>query len=141
MKSENFSGVRIVTQVAIEMRDAIIELAGNRAIFDSRALWLERAARAAGISARTAKALFYCESADPKSSVVEKIRAARAKKKAMDDAAVLDAATETYTDVLARISRLEAALRVSDQDFFELETDALCDMAGRQNQPLDSEKD
>lgn len=131
MKSEKFSGVRIVSEVAIEMRKAIIELAGSRAVFDSRTRWLERAAEKAGVSYRTAKALFYCEATNPHISAVEKVRAARARKQKND--ALHATANETYADLLARIARLEAALRVADEDFFEHQTDALRGMARDQD--------
>jgi hypothetical protein len=123
MSSEKFSGVRTVSQVAIEMRSAIIELAGERAVFDSRARWLERAARKAGISPRMAKALFYCEVSDPKSSVVEQIRAAQAKTR--KDAELLHTAGQTLADFNARLQRLEEALRVADADFHSDQIDAL----------------
>ena len=128
-------GVRVVSQVAIEMRNAIVELAGNRAIFDSRSRWLARAASKAGISARMAKALFYCEVADPKSSIVEQIRAAQAKKR--KDAELLSAASQTYADFNARLQRLEAALRISDPDFHSDTLDALSRMDGGPDRPLD----
>lgn len=128
-------GVRVVSQVAIEMRNAIVELAGNRAVFDSRSRWLARAASKAGISARMAKALFYCEVADPKSSVVEQIRAARARKQ--QDDALHNAATETYADLKARIQRLESALRISDADLHSDQIDALSRVDGGPDRPLD----
>lgn len=62
--------------IADEMRAAIIDLAGPKDWIDTRQRWLERAARRAGISFRAAKALYYGETPDPRSSVVEKIRAA-----------------------------------------------------------------
>ena len=65
-----------MTVLADEMHDAIVKLAGDREVFDSRERWLERAARRAGISFRTAKSLFYREGADPRASVIEKIRTA-----------------------------------------------------------------
>lgn len=63
-------------QIADEMHDAIVKLAGDREVYDSRERWLQRAARRAGISFRTAKALFYREVPDPRASVIEKIRTA-----------------------------------------------------------------
>ncbi|MFA7308106.1 MAG: hypothetical protein WC026_15700 [Hyphomicrobium sp.] len=135
MKSEKFSGVRIVSEVAIEMRKAIIELAGSRAVFDSRMRWLERAAEKAGVSYRTAKALFYCEAANPHISAVEKVRAARARKK--KDDALHTTANETYADLIARITRLEDALRVADEDFHSDQIDALRRMDSDPDRALD----
>ncbi len=136
MKSEKFSGgVRIVSEVAIEMRKAVVDLAGPRAVFDSRARWLERAARAAGISPRMAKALFYCEIADPKNSVVEKIRAARARKK--KDEALLHAGQDELQQIRDRLSRLESSLRVADADFHSDQIDALRRSSGDPDSALD----
>lgn len=135
--AEKFSkGVRRVTTTAIEMRKAIIEIAGPRKLFDSRELWLDRAARAAGISKRTAKAIFYCECADPRASVVEKIREAQ-KRRARDDAEAIAAGKREYTELLDRIARLEAALAIHDPDFHEHSIDALRGMARAEDQPLD----
>jgi hypothetical protein len=128
-------GVKVVSEVAIEMRKAIIELAGNRDIFDSRMRWLERAADRAGISYRTAKSFFYCEAANPSNSAVEMVRAARARKQADD--ALLDTATETYADLRARIERIEASLRVADADFHRDQIDALRRMAGDPDSSVD----
>jgi hypothetical protein len=93
------------------MRDAIIELAGDRRVFDSRSRWLDRAARVAGISQRMAKSLFYCESTNPSSAVVDAVRAAR--RKATKDAQAATVAQDEYAELLARISRLEEAIRLS----------------------------
>ncbi|MBF9234702.1 hypothetical protein [Microvirga alba] len=65
-----------MTLVVDEMRDAIIELAGNRRGDETRDRWLERAARAAGISFRTAKAFFNREAKNPGIEAVEKVRVA-----------------------------------------------------------------
>jgi uncharacterized protein HemY len=120
------------------MRSAIIELAGNRDVFDSRNRWLDRAARVAGISSRMARRLFYCETNNPSSEVVESVRRARRnlRTKRGDEHVGCEASAE-YQNMLARIERLEAALRVSDEDFNRGQIDALRDMAGRHNRPLD----
>jgi di/tripeptidase len=65
-----------MSDIVIEMHEKIALLAGDRTWHDSRDSWLSRAARNAGISYRTAKALFYKERPDPKSSVVELVRGA-----------------------------------------------------------------
>ena len=135
--AEKFSGVRIVSEVAIEMRKAIIELAGSRDVFDSRQRWLERAADKAGISCRAAKSFFYCETANPNSSSVDKVRAARARKK--KDESIVDAARATLAEMLARIQRLETAFRMADPDVFEPDVDALRDMASNLDIPVDRE--
>jgi len=115
--AEKFSGgVRVVSEVAMEMRRAIIGLAGNREVFDSRERWLDRAARAAGITRRMAKSFFYCECADPKASIVDRVREAIEKNKA-EDAEAVTAARIEYQELLERVARLEAALVVQDADF------------------------
>lgn len=64
---------------AYEMRQAIRPPRGPPRETDTRESRIARAARAAGISFRQAKSLFYREATDPKSSVVERVRAAMAK--------------------------------------------------------------
>jgi hypothetical protein len=68
-----------MSDIVIEMHEKIALLGGDRTWHDNRDSWLSRAARNAGISYRTAKALFYKERLDPKSSVVERVRSAVAK--------------------------------------------------------------
>lgn len=101
--------------LASEMRDAIIELAGNPKLFDSRDLWLERAARAAGISKRMAKTFFYQEKCNPSAEVVDSVRRARDNLRATERENVGEGARREYQELLARIERLEAALRVQTE--------------------------
>jgi hypothetical protein len=104
--------------LVVEMREAIIELAGNRALYDTRDLWLERAARVAGISKRMAKTFFYNEPCNPSAEVVDAVRAARdnLRAKTRDNANVANAARVEYRQLLARIERIESAIRVQDAD-------------------------
>lgn len=95
--------------VSAELREALIDLAGPRGVFDSRELWLGRAARVSGISLRMAKALFYGEVADPKSSVVEAIRAAHDKQKRQSNLEA-EAISELH-ELRERVARLETLLR------------------------------
>lgn len=62
--------------VAAEMKQSIVLLAGPRQSSDTRESMISRAARRAGISFRQAKSFFYGESTDPRASVVERVRAA-----------------------------------------------------------------
>ncbi len=128
MSEKPSNGVSAVSNLAIELREAIIELAGDRALFDTRDRWLDRAARAAGISRRMAKTFFYSEKCNPSSEVVESVRSARdnlmTKEKGNGNVAS-DAAAE-YRKLLARIERLEAALRLRGAD-----EDCARDHAGR----------
>ena len=59
-----------------ELHKAIVDLSGPRGVYDSREAWLARGARQAGISKSLAHRIFYRLIADPKYSIVEKIRAA-----------------------------------------------------------------
>lgn len=122
MVSEKFSnGVRAVSALAVEMREAIIELAGNRALFDTRERWLERAARAAGISRRMAKTFFYTEKCNPSSEVVESVRAARdnLRTKAELNASRKHQVEPIDVDALERRLRtIEAALLLSSPDAY-----------------------
>ena len=105
--SDKFSGVRVVTALSIEMRERLITLAGPRAWSDTRESWLARGARRAGITYRTAKSLFYCETPDPKSSVVERVRAATAEQEANN-------ARKEYAELCGRIARLEATVALQN---------------------------
>ena len=126
-----------MSQVALEMRSAIISLAGDRAIFDSRDRWLERAARAAGISRRAAKTLFYAETNNPGSEVVEKVRAALNRKKAAEDDGLAGLAGDEYRNFLARIERIEQALGIQDEDFHRHSIDALRSVGRKDRRPMD----
>lgn len=116
MSEKRSNGGKAVS-IAVEMRDAIIELAGNRALFDTRDRWLERAARSAGISRRMAKTFFYGEKCNPSAEVVDCVRRARdnlrAKKKDSENVA-LGAARSEHRELLARIEKLEKTLRLFD---------------------------
>ena len=116
--SEKFSnGIGAMSALAAEMRGAIIELAGNPAVFDTRDRWLEKAARAAGISRRMAKSFFYSERTNPSAEVVESVRAALRNLRTKNED-YLDVANEArleYREMLARIERLETALRLQGE--------------------------
>lgn len=103
-------GVSVVSSMAAELRDAIIEIAGPPTWFENRKSWLARAARTAGIPHRTAKAIFYREVGDPRASVVEKIRSARAGLHAAQEKNEAKARDE-YRILCERIAQLEARLR------------------------------
>lgn len=106
--------------ISIEMHSAISKLAGHRDWRDTRGRWLEKAARAAGISYRQAKSLFYGETKDPKWSVVEKVRAARDRMLETQEAGARD----DRDIILARLERLEALVS-SGKDIGCEDVDAL----------------
>lgn len=125
-----------MTQIAIEMREAMIALAGDRAWHETRQRWLERAARAAGISYRTAKALFYAEVSDPKGSVVECVRAAVARRVQEQE----DIAKDEFAALHARLQSMEQRLGAIDADGDRPPADgwrAGLRLGGRADRPLD----
>jgi hypothetical protein len=103
------------------MRQAIITLAGSREWFATRQSWLAKAARSAGISYRSAKSLFYCEAEDPRASIVESVRAAIA----LRDADAKAKAIDEFAKLSTRLARLEAAMAISDADFFGPQIDGV----------------
>jgi hypothetical protein len=58
------------TDLPTVLRESIVRLAGERSWSDNRDTWLNRAARAASITPRQAKSLFYMESDNPSGVVV-----------------------------------------------------------------------
>jgi hypothetical protein len=127
--AESFSdGGQTVSALIVEMREAIIELGGNRALFDTRDLWLERAARAAGVSKRMAKSFFYNEPCNPSAEVVESVRAAlmNLRTKAKTNASKHDAESIDVEALERRLRKVEDALRLSDADAYR----ALVDEGG-----------
>ena len=110
-KSSKVNGVRVVSELAIEMRNAVIALAGERSWHETRQRWLERAARRAGISYRSARALFYCEPHQPRASVLHSVRAAVGRLKeeeAKNRDAELAEIRKTFEATAARLSRIDA---------------------------------
>ena len=128
--AEKSSGVRVVSEIAIEMRRAVIALAGEREWNETREAWLRRAAKRAGVSYRTARSFFYAEVSDPRASVVELVRAAvvAANK---DRVSKLAEARREHEEIIVRIEALESRLRNVDQDFYRAELDAIGEAARR----------
>lgn len=117
--AHKLSGVRVLSELANEMRDGIVALAGERNWKETRARWLERAARAAGISYRTARAIFYGEIRDPRGSVVERVRCALGEK-------AREAKPRDEFDLFKeRLSALEARLLSIDPEFYREGINAL----------------
>lgn len=125
----------IVSSVALEMKHSIVALGRSPAGLDTRESMIARAARRAGITFRQARALFYGETTDPKYSVVERIRQARAA--AEKERADAEAARDEYHALLARIAACEEALRVRDADFHRDEIHARRAVLGRVDRALD----
>ena len=118
------SGVRVVTATCIEMRNAIIKLAGPREWHDNRKSWLSKAAVTAGVSYRTAKAFFYAEGHEPRSSAVDRVRAA-VRRMEREETLKEQAARDDYQALLGRVAQLEAALLATDSEFFRDAIEAL----------------
>lgn len=93
-----------------ELHDGLIKLAGPRAWCDTRESWIARAARRYGISARTARSIFYRQISDPKWSVVEAIRNALRERDA-DDEQKEKATADELARLETEIGELRAALR------------------------------
>ena len=107
---------RIPLSTREEMKQAIVALAGPRDWFGNRQSWIAKSARAAGISYRSAKALFYEETQCPNRTVVGMVRAAVAKMSMGNEAS----ANDEYAALRERVERLEAALclaNVRSEDF------------------------
>lgn len=98
-KSSNFG-------VAEEMRRGIVLLAGERNWHETRQRWLERAAKAAGITYRAARSLFYAEPHAPRPSVIARVRRAVETREA-----------KARDELLSQLSVLEERLRTIDPDF------------------------
>lgn len=113
--------------LAEEMRRAIVALAGPRSWLDTRESMIARAARKAGLTFRQARALFYGETADPKYSVVRRVR----------EAVDLEAARREHQKFMAGIRALEAALSVQDENFYRPHIDALHAATGRVDRAMD----
>lgn len=126
---DKFSGAKVVSELALELRRSITAVAGERAWNETRERWLERAARKIGISYRQAKALFYCECSDPRASVVEKVRSA-AVKKAQSEAG----------ELASRFEAIAGAMNAADQDFYSEDVAALIG-AARALRGLDRTRD
>jgi hypothetical protein len=69
-RSEKPSEQPSLTDLPTVLRESIVRLAGQRSWSDNRNTWLKRAAKAASITPRQAKSLFYMESDNPSGVVV-----------------------------------------------------------------------
>lgn len=123
------SEVKIVSDLALEMRQSVFEIAGERGWQENRKSWLAKAARKIGITPRQTRSLFYMEGG-LKAEIVDRVRAARRQRLEIE-------AKNELAEITARIARLETILRISDQDFHGPEIDALREMAGRTNRTVD----
>lgn len=96
------------------MRDAVSVLAGQWGPVETRESWLARAARRAGVSYRTIKAVWYGEIDNPDHKAAQQILEA-AERHGRREAGELAARLETLT----------SALRAIDEDFHGPQIDAL----------------
>ena len=100
--------------VALEMKQSIVLLAGARQPEDTRESMIARAARKAGISFRQAKTFFYGETTNPRSGVVERVRAAIDNANAAQEAKARDEATRIREQIALLEQRLNALAAHSD---------------------------
>ena len=108
--------------IAAEMKRAIVALAGSRSWSDSRESMIARAARKAGLTFRQARSLYYGETADPKFSVVQKVREAVDREAARREQEQFLAGLRTIEAALADYSRQREALAASvDADSYRPE--------------------
>jgi len=96
--------------VAAEMKQSIVLLAGPRQETDTRESMIARAARRAGISFRQAKTFFYGETTNPRVRVVERVRAAIENANVAQEAK----ARAEYEHVREQIAFLEQRLAALD---------------------------
>lgn len=94
--------------VALEMKQSIVLLAGTRQPEDTRESMIARAARRAGISFRQAKSFFYGETTNPRSGVVERVRAAIDNANAAQEAKARDESTRIREQIALLEQRLNA---------------------------------
>lgn len=133
------NGSKALSALVAEMREAIIELAGDRALFDTRERWLERAARNAGISCRMAKTIFYNERCNPSAETAARILKARDNLRTKDkgNRNVANQAADEYQELLARIERLENALRLQPSEPCGAADNAVRRVSRQQNRAVD----
>lgn len=103
---------KVVHCLSLELKYAVVTLAGPRRDGDTRESLIARAARRAGISFRQAKSLYYGETRDPRASVVERVRAALAAHSSQSEAN----ARAELAAIKDRIASLTAQLDAMDQD-------------------------
>ena len=120
-----------MSTVTEEMRDAIIKLAGERAFLETREVWLARAARRAGITARQAKAFFYRETASPRHQDVEAVRLAVATLHSAEGARDSDRRDPELEELRAIVERLEAVADRFDEHFHRPDALQIRDVARR----------
>lgn len=94
----------LTATLSLEMRTAIADLGGPRGDGDTRERVIERAARRAGISFRTAKSLFYGETSNPRASVVERVRAALSRRSINREEHARAAAERAITELSSAIA-------------------------------------
>lgn len=135
MNAENKSKMTLVD----ELHHGIKTLAGPRQWNDTRESWLARGARVAGVSFRTAKALFYREWPDPRASVVDSVRAAVARRncQSQTEATERDALQELHE----RIAVLESRLEKIDPEFHFEALAAIRDATPRNRRATDRQSD
>ena len=106
-------GVRIVSDLALELRSKLLEVAGPITWPHNKSSWLASAARTIGITARTARSILGVEHPYPHSRTVERVRAAWARQQQKIEA---DARTEAAA-LRGQIAVLTARLATIDPEF------------------------
>jgi hypothetical protein len=96
------------------MRELVAAVAGPREFSDNRKSWLNRAARRAGISFRSVKAVFYAEITDPNHHAVRLLQCA---------------ARERAGALAGRFETIAQNMEAADPDFYRADVVALIDVA------------
>lgn len=102
------------------IRELVAEVAGARSWSDNRKSWLSRAARRAGLSYRSVRALWYGE-------ITDTSRAARL----MRMTAERIAADREMKHLADKFEAMAARLRAKDADFHREDAASLCESARR----------
>lgn len=104
----------------VSIREAIAVVAGPRLPSDTKASWLDRAARRAGVSYRQIRSLFYGEITDQKHLAFRRI---------------IDAAAENgrreANKLAEQFETVAASLRIRDPGFYGPDVDAMLALARR----------
>lgn len=128
-------GVFFMTAVA-EASSLLRAIAEPRPIGDSVKAAINRAARAAGLSASRTEDIWRQEAKAIRAEEMDAIRLAAARR-AAGDAKMLEEARAEYRRLKARLASLEQAYRISDPDFHRDQIDALVGPTVAPDRPLD----
>lgn len=121
---------------AVSLRGLVVAVAGPQQASDNRKSLIARAARNAGISFRSVKAVWYNEIDDPNHAVVRLLQHA-AERRTKADAAANAAARREALQTFRRLLAMRDALAAKDEAFHRADIDALeCALGSMVGEPL-----